>query len=88
MPRTRLSVLVDRAETARRLGLRLAAARESRGLSQVGAAKALGLPQSAIAKLERGKRQLLFTEALRLAALYRVDCGDLDPPDAGGDAVE
>jgi transcriptional regulator with XRE-family HTH domain len=79
MPRTRSTVLAERSEAARRLGVRLAFARERAGLSQAAAAKALGLPQSAVAKLERGKRQLLFLEALRLAPLYGVECTDLDP---------
>jgi transcriptional regulator with XRE-family HTH domain len=79
VPRTRDDVVVERAEAARSLGSRLANARLKAGLSQLAAAKALGVPQSRIAKLERGKRQLQFLEALRLAALYGVDCGDFDP---------
>lgn len=77
MPRTRSSVLERRAEADRDLGERLAAAREKAGLTQLAAAKALGLPQSAIAKIERGKRQLRFLEGLRLAQLYGIDCLDL-----------
>lgn len=82
MPRTRSSVLIDHAEASRRLGSRLAAAREKAGLSQLAAAKAIGVPQSVIGKLERGRRQLHFLEALRLAALYGVDCRDIDPDGA------
>jgi DNA-binding XRE family transcriptional regulator len=79
MPRTRATVLAERAEAARGLGTRLAGAREQAGLTQAAAARAIGIPQSRIAKLELGLRQLGFLEGLRLAALYRVECGDLDP---------
>jgi transcriptional regulator with XRE-family HTH domain len=79
MPRTRASIIGDRAEVGRLVGARLALAREKAGLTQLGAAKALGVPQSVIAKLERGTRQLRFVEGLRLAELYRVECRDLDP---------
>jgi transcriptional regulator with XRE-family HTH domain len=77
VPRTREVVVIERAEAGLVLGARLAKAREKAGLSQAAAAKALGVPQSRIAKLERGKRQLQFLEALRLAALYGVDCASL-----------
>jgi len=53
--------------------------------SQLAAAKALGVPQSVIAKLELGKRQLLFLEALRLAGLYGVDCRELGPKGSEND---
>jgi transcriptional regulator with XRE-family HTH domain len=85
MPKTRSSLLEDRAEAGRRLGIRLAAVRRQAGISQLAAAKALGVPKSMIGKLERGKRQLQFLEALRLAAIYRVDCRDLDPSGAEDD---
>lgn len=79
MPRTRSTVLAQRAEAGRILGQRLAAARAQAGLTQLSVAKALGVPQSAIAKLERGRRQLYFAEGLRLAELYGIDCRDLVP---------
>jgi DNA-binding XRE family transcriptional regulator len=85
MPETRSSVLLDRAEAARLLGRRLAALREKAGLTQLAAARALSAPQSAIAKLESGRRQLRFLEAVRLAALYGVDCAEFDPENATGD---
>lgn len=78
MPRTSSELREDRAQADRRLGERLAAAREKAGLTQLGAAKAIGLPQSAIAKIERGRRQLRFLEGLRLAELFGVECRDLD----------
>jgi transcriptional regulator with XRE-family HTH domain len=84
MPRTSSSLLEDRAEAGRRLGIRLAAVRRRAGISQLAAAKALGVPKSMIGKLERGKRQLHFLEALRLAEIYGIDCRALDPL-AGGD---
>jgi transcriptional regulator with XRE-family HTH domain len=73
MPRTRSTVLAERLEAARGLGTRLAAARTQAGLTQAAAAKALGIPQSRVAKLELGMRQLGFLEGLRLATLYDVD---------------
>jgi ribosome-binding protein aMBF1 (putative translation factor) len=87
MPRTRSAVLAERAEGARDLGRRLAAAREQAGLSQAAAAKALGIPQSRVAKLELGMRQLGFLEGIRLAALYGVECRDVDPAGASGGSV-
>jgi Helix-turn-helix. len=83
VPRTRSETLEDRAQADRLLGERLAVARQKAGLTQLAAAKALGLPQSAIAKLERGRRQLRFLEGLRLAEIYSIDCRELDP-DRGG----
>jgi transcriptional regulator with XRE-family HTH domain len=61
------------------MGRRLAAARIAAGFSQVAAATALGIPQSAIAKLELGQRYLSFLEGLDLAALYGADPSTLDP---------
>ena len=86
MPETRSSVLLGRAEEARRLGRRLATVREKADLTQLGAARALGTPQSTIAKLESGRRQLRFLEALRLAEVYGVDCREFGPDDAQRDA--
>lgn len=63
----------------RRLGSRLAAAREKAGLTQLAAAKMMGIPQSRIAKVELGTRQLGFLEGLRLAEVYGIDCRHLDP---------
>ncbi len=77
MPRTRSTVLAERVAAARALGTRLTVAREQAGLTQAAAAKELGIPQSRIAKIELGVRQLGFLEGLRLAALYEVDPMDL-----------
>ncbi|HYK95249.1 MAG TPA: helix-turn-helix transcriptional regulator [Candidatus Dormibacteraeota bacterium] len=85
MPRTRSSLLNERAEAARRLGIRLAAARGQAGLSQLSAAKSMGVAKSTIAKLELGKRQLLFLEGMLLAELYGVDCRQLSPSDREND---
>jgi hypothetical protein len=43
----------------------------------------LGLPESAIAKVERGQRQLSFLEALDLADLYGLSPLELDPRRGG-----
>jgi transcriptional regulator with XRE-family HTH domain len=79
MPRTRPAVLEERNDVARSLGRRLAAARESAGLSQAQAASKLGVAQSRIAKVELGTRQLQFIEGLRLADLYSISPAELDP---------
>lgn len=77
MPRTRKSILQERIDEAKSVGRRLAAARVRVGLSQEQVARALGVPQSQVAKLEIGARQLRFTEGLRLAVLYRIEPSDL-----------
>ena len=60
------------------VGRRLADVRESKNLSQLVVAEALGIPQSQIAKLELGLRTLTFAEALDLADLYGVEMTALD----------
>lgn len=72
-------MLEERVATARDVGARLAAARERAGISQTEAARAIGSPQSRVAKLELGLRQLQFLEGLRLAALYGVEPTAFDP---------
>lgn len=85
MPRTSLAVRATRGEEARTVGERLASAREAAGLSQMVAARRLGVPQSSIAKLELGQRQLRFVEGLRLAEIYGVRPSELAPiVSAGG----
>jgi transcriptional regulator with XRE-family HTH domain len=79
MPRTRIAVQTARADEARAVGQRLAAAREAAGLTQLAAARRLGVPQTAIAKLELGQRQLRFVEGIRLAGMYGVRPTDLAP---------
>ncbi|MBI3751772.1 MAG: helix-turn-helix domain-containing protein [Chloroflexi bacterium] len=80
MPETRPAVMEERAAIARDIGRRLAAARQRAGLSQAAAARALGVPQSQIAKLELGLRQLLLFEAVQLMGLYAVEVRDLISP--------
>jgi transcriptional regulator with XRE-family HTH domain len=79
MPRTSAAILEQRAAAARSIGRRLAAGRERSGFTQLAAARALGVPQSRIAKLESGARSLQFIEGLRLATLYSMAPEDLDP---------
>jgi transcriptional regulator with XRE-family HTH domain len=67
-----MAVRTARTEEANAVGRRLAAAREAAGLSQIEAAKRLGVAQSSIAKLELGQRQLRFVEGLRLSEIYGV----------------
>lgn len=79
MPRTRPSVRTERSEEARAVGRRVAEAREAAGLSQYEVARRLGVPQSSIARLELGQRQLRFVEGLRMAELYGIPPSDLAP---------
>ena len=55
------------------IGRRLAELRHDRGLSQLAAAKALGVTQSCISQLECGKRRLSISAAQKLSSLYQVD---------------
>lgn len=73
----RADALPDNAVS--RVGQLLGDAREDAGLPQSAAGRALGVPQSRIAKLELGRRQLLFLEAVVLADLYGVELERLDP---------
>jgi DNA-binding XRE family transcriptional regulator len=88
VPRTRSDRAAIRAAEARALGRRVAEARVQAGKSQAEAARALSVPQSQIAKVELGLRQLRFTEGLRLARLYAVAPSDLDPSSSSEDGSE
>jgi ribosome-binding protein aMBF1 (putative translation factor) len=79
VPRTRASVSAERFEEARRVGVLLTRARVSARRTQEDVAAELGIPQSRIAKLESGQRQLRFVEGLRLAAAYGIEATALDP---------
>ncbi len=61
------------------IGRLIGDAREDAGVPQTAAAAALGVPQSRIAKLELGRRRLLFVEAALLAELYGVRPDAFDP---------
>jgi transcriptional regulator with XRE-family HTH domain len=67
------------AEHCHRTGRRLAALRTEAGISQVALGKAIGRPQSAIAKLETGVTRLLFAEAIEISDILGVDLRLLDP---------
>jgi transcriptional regulator with XRE-family HTH domain len=79
VPTTRPEILANRADLARQIGVRLAAARTKAGISQEAAAAELGVAQSAIAKIEAGRRYVSFLEAADLAALFGISLSDLDP---------
>ena len=67
------------------LGKRLRWARERAGLTQEEAGRALGLDDTAIAKMERGRRGVGALELKRLASLYGVATEELleDPLSEG-----
>jgi transcriptional regulator with XRE-family HTH domain len=79
MPDSVAKVVSPPASLQRALGAKLSTARQSAGLTQVEAARRLGVPQSMIAKVELGQRKLLFVEALEFARLYGIHPVDLDP---------
>ncbi len=64
------------------VGRELGDARQASGLSQAEVARRLGVAQSRIAKLELGRRRLLFLEALAFADMYEVPLKAFDPRDA------
>ena len=55
----------------RRFVKRLRQARQEAGLTQVDAARALGQPQSFVAKIESGQRRVDVIELQDLAKIYR-----------------
>jgi ribosome-binding protein aMBF1 (putative translation factor) len=61
------------------IGARLASARVAAGINQEDAAAQLGVAQSAIAKIETGRRTISFLEAADLADLYGIPLAELDP---------
>jgi transcriptional regulator with XRE-family HTH domain len=65
-------------DAAARLGAALAEARVGAGLTQVIAAKRLGISQSRLAKLETARRRLTFLEAVSLARAYGVGIDTLE----------
>lgn len=86
MPQARSRQAALRRQRGTDIGRRLAQARVAAERTQAQAADALGLAQTAIAKLEAGARTLGFLEALELADLYGVSVLRFDPradPDEG-----
>jgi Zn-dependent peptidase ImmA (M78 family)/DNA-binding XRE family transcriptional regulator len=63
--------------TQEELGRRLRRAREQAGFTQEEAGQAIGLDDTAVAKIERGRRGVGALELKRLASLYRVLVEDL-----------
>jgi Zn-dependent peptidase ImmA (M78 family)/transcriptional regulator with XRE-family HTH domain len=63
--------------TQEELGRRLRRARERAGLTQEEAGRALELDDTAVTKIERGKRGIAALELKRLAALYHAPLEDL-----------
>lgn len=68
------------------LGTRLRRSRERSGYTQEEAGRALGLDDTAVAKMERGRRRVGALELKRLASLYGISTEDLlDDPLAEGE---
>jgi transcriptional regulator with XRE-family HTH domain len=68
LPRPPKHVLFSKQET----GQRIRALRESRGLTQVELARALGIPQSNVSEMERGVRGLTVHQTVKLAKALKV----------------
>lgn len=58
-------------------GRRVRALRESRGMTQVELAKALGMPQSNVSEIERGGRGLTVHQTVKLARALKVSTDDI-----------
>ena len=69
------------------IGARLADLRRVRGLTQEAAAAEAGRRKSWLAKLERGQRSLLFSEAIELAEVFGVPIAELWPGPLNSDVV-
>lgn len=65
------------AITQSELARRLRAARKACRVTQAKAARALGIPRSAVSQIETGQRGVSGLELYRLAQLYSLDVGDL-----------
>lgn len=66
----------------RAIGHQLAELRRAAGLTQSQACAQIHRRKSWLAKIERGQRSLLFSEAVELARVFNVTVGALWPHDA------
>lgn len=73
--------------TADDLAARLRESRERAGLTQEEVARHLGLPRSAVALMEAGKRKVSGLELVRLAYLYGLSPDDFFAPEFAVDGV-
>jgi len=67
-------------ELRQAIGAHLAQLRRNAGMTQIAVSEQLGRVKSWIAKLERGQRSLLFSEAVELAELYGISLKTIWPP--------
>lgn len=73
----RQRVSLDRDHYKHLFANRLAKARKAAGLSQTEAARAMGMGQSAMSKIENGERHVELFRAINMAALYGTSVTDL-----------
>ena len=73
MPRPPKNLEFSKAEAGRRIR----ALRESRGLTQIELALALGLPQSNVSEMERGVRGLTVHQTVKLARALKVSTDEI-----------
>lgn len=69
--------MIDAKPEMVRLGQRLRAARQARGLSQEGLANESGLHRTYVSSVERGQRNPTFGTLLKLSKALHMDLGDL-----------
>lgn len=70
------------AEEARRIGRRLRALRENRGMSQKAVAAVVGMPTPQLAKLEQGKTDMRISTLRSLLRALGASFADIADPDA------
>jgi transcriptional regulator with XRE-family HTH domain len=58
-------------------GQRIRSIRDSRGLTQVEMARALGIPQSNVSAMERGTRGLTVHQVVKLAKVLKVSADEI-----------
>jgi transcriptional regulator with XRE-family HTH domain len=58
-------------------GRRIRSIRDSRGLTQVEMARALGIPQSNVSAMERGTRGLTVHQVVKLAKVLKVSADEI-----------
>lgn len=65
----------------RRLGLRLRALRQERGLTQEQAAEAMGIHPKSLPRIEGGRANLTVATLVAAAAAFKVSLCELFPPE-------
>jgi transcriptional regulator with XRE-family HTH domain len=83
VPRPPKNVLFTKAE----VGRRIRGIRESRGITQVEMARALGIAQSNVSAMERGTRGMTVHQVVKLARVLKVSVDEILVGSNGSPAV-